>query len=210
MATRRSQARRLQAAGRPSRRSLQAARRSTRRSLQTNPLFAWGVAGALLVVLAFIVGGPAAEMGLLGSRSSPIPSASARLPIRFGLALHPDTQRAVERVRRFHAGQQFAYSVTLDRPATTSSIFVEVAAIGGNAPRVVQEKSMQHITEGRRTFAFTVPTDNLLAAWGGGQFEMRIFVDRQDAPVAVGRFRLVVAPAQSPTPSPSSEAEASG
>ena len=92
MATRRSQARRFQTARRSTRRSLRTARRSTRRSLQNNPLVGWLVAGALLVALAFVVGGPAAEQGLLGSRSSPTASASAALPIRFGLALDPEDQ----------------------------------------------------------------------------------------------------------------------
>ena len=197
MATRRSQARRFQTARRSTRRSLQAARHSTRRTLQTNPLVGWLVAGILLVALAFIVGGPAAEQGLLGSRSSPTPSEPTALPIRFGLALDPDTNRAVRRVRGFHAGQTFAYSVTLRRPPTTSSIFVEVQRISGQ-PRVVQERSIQHITAGRQTFAFTVPTDALLAAWGGGRFEMRIFFGQQSGPIAIGRFRLVAA--ASPTP----------
>ena len=55
---------------------------------------------------------------------------------------------------------------------------MEVERISGQ-PRVVQERSIQHITAGRRTFAFTVPTDDLLAAWGGGRFEMRIFLGQQ-------------------------------
>jgi hypothetical protein len=197
MATRRSQARRFQTARRSTRRSLQAARHSTRRTLQTNPLVGWLVAGVLLVALAFVVGGPAAEQGLLGSRSSPTPSAPTALPIRFGLALDPDTNRAVRRVRGFHAGQTFAYSVTLRQPPTTSSIFVEVQRISGQ-PRVVQERSIQHIAAGRRTFAFTVPADALLAAWGGGRFEMRIFLGQQSGAIAIGRFRLVAA--ASPTP----------
>ena len=82
--------------------------------------------------------------------------------------------------------------MTLPQPPTTSSIFVEVERISGT-PRVVQERSIQHITAGRRTFAFTVPTDDLLAAWGGGRFEMRIYLGQQSAPVAIGRFRLVAA-----------------
>ena len=204
MATRRSQARRLQAAQRSTRRSLQAGRRATRRSLQTNPLVGWAVAGALLVVLAFIVGGPAAEQGLLGSRSSPTPSAPAALPIRFGLALDPSTDRAVHRVRRFHAGQAFAYSVTLAAPATTSTIFVEVERLSGSAPRIVQERSIQRITPGRRTFAFSVPTANLLAAWGAGRFEMRIFLGQETMPTAIGRFRL--AADEGPSPPAGSEA----
>ena len=147
MATRRSQARRFQTARRSTRRSLRSARRSTRRSLQTNPLVGWLAAGALLVALAFVVGGPAAEQGLLGSRSSPTPSASAALPIRFGLALDPDSNRAVRPVRAHRAGQTFAYSVTLTQPPIGSSIFVEVERISGT-PRVVQERSIQHITAG--------------------------------------------------------------
>ena len=194
MATRRSQARRFQAAGRSTRRSLQAARRSTRRSLQTNPLIGWLVAGGLLVVLAFIVGGPAAEQGLLGSQSSPTPSAGVGLPIRFGLALDPDTNRAVQRARSFRAGQAFAYSVTLAQPAATADIFVEVERLSGR-PRIVQERAIQHIDPARRTFAFTVPTDDLLAAWGAGRFEMRIYLGQGGEPVATGRFRLVVEPA---------------
>ena len=194
MATRRSQARRFQAAGRSTRRSLQAARRSTRRSIQTNPLIGWLVAGALLVALAFVVGGPAAEQGLLGSQSSARPSADGALPIRFGLALDPDTNRAVQRTRSYRPGQTFAYSVTLPQPPVSSSIFVEVERISGRA-RVVQEASLQTITAGRRTFAFTVPTDDLLAAWGAGRFEMRIYLGQVSTPIAVGRFRLNAAPA---------------
>ena len=194
MATRRSQARRFQTARRSTRRSLQAARRSTSQSLRTNPLIGWLVAGGLLVGLAFIVGGPGVEQGLLGSRSSPTPSPSAALPIRFGLALDPDTNRAVRRVRSFHAGQPFAYSVTLTQPSTTSTIFVEVERISGQ-PRVVQERSIQRITEGRRTFAFTVDTNDLLVAWGAGRFELRVFLGLEGGEaIAIGRFRLVAEP----------------
>lgn len=203
MATRRSQARRFQTARRSTRRSLQAARHSTRRSLQANPLIGWLVAGGLLVALAFIVGGPGAEQGLLGGNASPTPSIRPALAIRFGLALDPDSHRAVQRTRSFHAGQTFAYSVTLTQPADSPDIFVEVERLSGR-PRVVQQRSIQHITPGRRTFAFTVPADDLLAAWGAGRFEMRIYIGQGDEPVAVGRFRLVASPA------PSVEATGSG
>jgi hypothetical protein len=191
MATRRSQARRYQAAARSTRRSLQAARRSTRQSLQTNPLAGWLAAGALLVVLAFVVGGPAAEQGLLGNRSSPSPSPGAAIPIRFGLALDPDTNRAVQRVGRFAAGQPFVYSVTLPEPPATSTIFVEVERLSGETPRIVQERSVERIAAGRRTFALALRTDDLLAAWGAGRFEMRIFLGQERAAIATGRFRLV-------------------
>ena len=162
----------------------------------------WLAAAALLVALAFVVGGPAAEQGLLGSRSSPTPSPPAALPIRFGQALDPDSHRAVRPVRGHRAGQTFAYSVTLTQPPMGSTIFVEVERISGT-PHVVQERSIQHITAGRRTFAFTVPTDDLLAAWGDGRFEMRIYLGRQSAPIAIGRFRLVAIDPAEPSGAPS-------
>jgi hypothetical protein len=158
----------------------------------------WLVAGGLLVALAFVVGGPAAEQGLLGSRSSPTSTASAAAAIRFGLALDADTRRAIRPVRAYRAGQTFAYSVTLTEPPLSSTIFVEVERLSGR-PRVVQERSIQHITAGRRTVAFTVPTDDLLGAWGSGRFEMRIYLGQQGAPIAIGRFRLVATPSAEPS-----------
>ena len=100
-------------------------------------------------------------------------------------------------MRAHRAGQTFAYSVTLTEPPTSSTIFVEVERISGR-PRVVQERSIQHITAGRRTIAFTVPTDDLLAAWGGGRFEMRIYLGQQTTPIAIGASGWIAAPAASP------------
>lgn len=181
MATRRSQAQRLQAA-----------RRSARRSLQNTTLLGWLVAGGLLVALAFVVGRPAAEQGILGG--TPSPSQPSPLPIHFGQALDPDTKRAIQRTRRFRNGDRFAYSVTLASPPGTADILVKITRLGEGRGTVVQPRSVQHILPNVRTFAFTVRADDLLAAWGAGSYEMRIFLENGGVPLAVGRFTLIAAP----------------
>ena len=153
-------------------------------SPQTNPLAGWLAAGALLIVLAFVVGGPAAEQGLLGSRSSL--SSGAAIPIRFGLALDPDTNR-------HPAGRRRQASPRLLRnppePPATSTIFVEVERLSGETPRIVQERSVERIAAGRRT-SLTLRTDDLLAAWGAGGSRCGSSWDERAA-IATGRFRLV-------------------
>jgi hypothetical protein len=181
MATRRSHARRLQAA-----------QRSARRTLQGNAVIGWAAAVAVLVVLAFVVGGPAAEQGLLGG--TPAPSAAPPLTIRFGQGLDPQTNRATPRTRRFRSGDPFAYSVTLAQRPGTRDILVEVTRLDGGRRVVVQEPSLQHIQPQARTFAFQVETDDLLEAWGAGDYEMRIFLGPGSDPIAIGRFTLIATP----------------
>lgn len=183
MATRRSHARRLQAA-----------RRSARRSLQGNAVLGWVAAAVVLVALAFVVGGPAAEQGILGGTGTPAPSAAAPLEIRFGHALDPVSNRATQRTRRFRSGDRFAYSVTLPRRPGTADILVEVTRLEGEERVVVQEKALQHILPGPKTFAFQVRTDDLLAAWGAGDYEMRIWMGGSADPLAIGRFTLIAIP----------------
>jgi hypothetical protein len=183
MAIRRSSARRLQAA-----------RRSVRPSLGTAGLLGWLAAGGVLVALAFVIGGPLTEQGVLGG--SPSPSGHrAPLPILFGTALDPDTNRAIHRSKRFRSGDPFAYSVTLGHRPRRQKIYVEVSRLESGSRVVVQERAPQHILPEPRTFAFRVRTDDLLAAWGAGDYEMRIFIRFKDAdPLAVGTFTLIASP----------------
>jgi len=187
MATRRTHARRLQTA-----------RRSARRSLATPGLLGWVASGAVLVALAFVIGGPATEQGLLGGTPSPS-QGPGPLPIRFGTALDPESNRAVHRTRRFRSGDPFAYSVTLDQRANTTEVFVEITRLEGGERVVVQEPSRQRILPDLRTFAFQVRTDDLLAAWGAGDYEMRIYLDAAAAPLAIGGFTLIATPSGSGT-----------
>jgi hypothetical protein len=146
----------------------------------------------LLVALAVIVGRPGAEGGVLGG--TPTPSATPPLSINFGTALDPTTNEAVEPTQRFRPGDPFAYSVTLAAAPGADTILVEVALLNAGVRTVVQEASPQGILPEARTFAFQVRTDDLIAAWGAGDFEMRIFFDAAQPPFAVGTFTLVEAP----------------
>jgi hypothetical protein len=182
MATRRSHARRLQAASRSAGRSLGSAR-----------LLGWVAAGGVLLALAFVIGGPATERGVLGG--TPSPSQPAALRIIFGTALDPDNNRAINRTKRFRSGDHFAYSVTLDARAGTPDIYVEILRLEESSRAVVQKRALQHILPELRTFAFRVRTEDLLAAWGAGSYEMRIFLRKGDVwPLAIGEFTLIGPP----------------
>jgi hypothetical protein len=156
-------------------------------------LLGWVAAGGTLLALAFVIGGPAKESGILGG--TPSPSQSPPLRITFGTALDPDNNRAVNRTKRFRSGDPFAYSVTLAHRAGTSDIYVEVVRLEESSREVVQQRALQHILPELRTFAFRVRADDLLAAWGAGTYEMRIFLKKSDAlPLAVGEFTLIGEP----------------
>jgi hypothetical protein len=172
---------------------LQAALRSGRVAPRARTALSWSIAILLLGALAFVVGRPSTESGILAG--SPSPSVPAPLPISFGLSLDPLTNEAAERTNRFRAGDPFAYSVTLAAAPGTDRILVEVARLVDGARTVVQEPSVQTILPEAPTFAFQVATDDLLAAWGPGDYEMRIFWDAAQPPFAAGSFTLIPAPA---------------
>ncbi|HEX6139342.1 MAG TPA: hypothetical protein VF013_02615 [Candidatus Limnocylindria bacterium] len=152
-------------------------------------LLGWTVAGLALVVLAFMVGRPAQEQGVLAG--SPSPTTPPPLAITFGSALDPETNVASADTTRFRPGDPFAYSVTMAAAPGTDTIWVEIIKHGLDGDGVAQEASVQHILPDVATFAFQVRTDDLLAAWGAGDFEMRIYLDPVGRPVAVGSFTLV-------------------
>ena len=174
----------------------QTARRSARRSPLSAGLLGWVAAGGVLLALAFVIGGPGAEQAVQGGTPSPS-QGTAPLQIRFGTGLDPETNRAVNRTRRFRGGDPFAYSVTLPGRANTEAIFVEVTRLEDGGRVVVQQRARQEILPELRTFAFQVRTEDLLAAWGAGTYEMRIFLDGGKGPLAIGQFTLIATPSGS-------------
>jgi hypothetical protein len=155
-----------------------------------------GLAGwlaALLLVLAVaaaarILGGDADGSGVADHAS---PSATAPLTITFGTAL--DERRLVPddaRATRFARGDTFAYSVNDADPA--SAIYVEVRRVGGGPIETVQAPVDEQLIPGAPArIGFTVPAAALLDVFGGGTFEMLIFLDPAGEPIAVGRFELI-------------------
>jgi hypothetical protein len=144
------------------------------------------------VALAFIVGRPGAEFGVLSG--TPSPTATPPLSIAYGTGLDSDTNVAIDPTQRFRPGDPFAYSVTLTTAPGTDTILVEITRLVAGVRTVVQEPSVQRIVPEAATFAFQVQTDDLLAAWGPGDYEMRIFFNAAEPPFAVGNFTLVEAP----------------
>ena len=172
---------------------LQAALRTGSTAPQTRTILSWAAAVLLLVALAFIVGRPSTETGVLGG--TPAPSTTSALPIVFGTGLDPATNVAAPRADRFLPGDPFAYSVTLAAAPGTDTILVEITRLVAGERTVVQEASVQKILPEAPTFAFQVLTDDLLAAWGPGDYEMRIFFEGSEQPFAAGTFTLVQPPA---------------
>jgi len=153
-----------------------------------------GWLAALLLVL-----GIAAAVRLLGGNGDgaailPSPSSAAGGPLHpivFGTAL--DAQRLVPAdavTSRFAREDTFAYAVPGAEPA--SSVYVEVRRVAGGPAEVVQQPvEAQQIPDGPANIGFSVPAANLLAVFGPGSFEMRIYLDPESAPIAEGTFELV-------------------
>jgi hypothetical protein len=144
--------------------------------------------------MAFIVGRAGSEVGL--PSPTPSPSLPAPLPISFGTALDPVTGLATQLTDRFRAGDTVAYSVQLPAAPGVDTIDVEIVRLEGDVETVVQRPDDQGIDPTSRVIAFHPLAADLLAAWGPGSYEMRIYL-AVPSPLAVGRFTLVETPTAS-------------
>ena len=173
----------------------------------------WVAAAVIILGIAIVVGwlGGDAESGPLGTS----PSASAATApgvIVFGTALDATAGTVADGARtdRFTSGDLFAYSVaTTGQPP--DPVYVEVRRTAGGAVEVVQAPldGLQPL-EYAPALAFDVPADNLLAAFGPGEYLMLIYADPAGTPIAEGTFVLVgpdatpeasrVTPGRSPAP----------
>jgi hypothetical protein len=152
-----------------------------------------GWLAALLIILAVAMG-----VRIFGSADGaagpPDPSATdAADPSRaivFGTAIDWATGEVSEasRTARFADGDTFAYSVPPAGPPP-ETVYVEVRR--GQGGEVVQAPAAQPLPEGAAVIAFSVPAANLLRDFGEGTFEMRIYLEPQGAPFAVGSFELI-------------------
>ena len=162
------------------------------------------------VVAALVIGIIAVVFRLLGGNGDgtvldPTPSGSgvaAAAPITFGTALDAATGEvaADARTARFAEGDTFVYSVAPTGSPPPAAVYVEVLRIGGAAPEVLQEPVEAQALPNPDVIAFSVPTDDLLAVFGAGEYRMLIYADPAGDPIAEGTFELV-APAGSPAAS---------
>ena len=169
-------------------------------------LAGWGVALALIVGIAVVVGvlggnGDGTAVTPSGSQESAAPT----IPdITFGTAIDPVSGEVApaSRTARFDGDDAFAWSV---RPSQQlpSLVYVEVERTGGGIAEVVQSipgEGDQPLADGTEVIAFAVPALRLLEEFGPGTYVMRVHIDPEAAPIAEGTFELVdpVPPASTP------------
>ena len=170
-------------------------------SPQARRIGGWIAAVLLIIGIAVVVrvlGGNGDGTVVTPSPSgSGAPGATA---ITFGTALDTATgEVAVDaRVNRFADGDAFAYSVA---PSGTvpPAVYVEVLEAGTAEPAQAPVDP-QNVTN-PEIIAFSVPATVLLAAFGPGEYLMRIYADPAADPIAEGSFELIAAegsPAVSP------------
>ena len=152
----------------------------------------WLAAGAGVLAIAFIAGRAGSEVDL----PSPTPSPSDVVPVTivFGAALDDLSGEAVSLTSIFGAGDPFAYSARLQAAAGVDSMLLEVVRLEGGGEATAQTPREVGIDPTSRIIAFSVLASDLIAAWGPGDYEMRMYLAPGTVPTAVGRFTLGVAP----------------
>lgn len=164
----------------------------------------WVVAFLLIAGIAIVVGllGGDADSGPLGASPSSSGGAAATT-IAFGTARVAGDGEVdpASRTDRFAAGDSFNYSVA---PSGTppDPVYVEVRRTGGGAVEIAQAPVEGQPLPNPEVIAFSVPADNLLAAFGPGEYLMLIYADPEAEPLAAGTFHLV-GPSDSDQPSAS-------
>jgi len=169
----------------------------------------WFVAVLLVIGIAVVVrvlGGNGDGASVVPSGSS-LPSGSDLAPIAFGTALDSSSGEVAADARsdRFADGDPFVYSVSPGDLApgdlVPEAVYVKVERTGGGAVEVAQEAVEAQKLPDPRVIAFSVPTADLLAVFGPGEYRMLIYADPAAAPIAEGAFQLIgteVSPAASP------------
>ena len=159
----------------------------------------WLTALVLVVAVAFIVGRLGDQAGEAAGGADSTPSGAASpLPITFGTVLRQDGEvDPASQTERFTAGDTFAYSIEAAPPAA-GEVSVEVVRLRGGAAEPVQTPAAQEVPQGRLAVGFQVPTQQLLDAFGPGEFVMRIYTT-SGAVIGEGRFVLLDATAPSPS-----------
>ena len=152
----------------------------------------WLAAGAGVLAIAFIAGRAGSDVDL----PSPTPSPSGVVPVTivFGAALDDLSGEAVSLTSIFGAGDPFAYSARLQAAAGVDSMLLEVVRLEGGGEATAQAPREVGIDRASRIIAFSVLASDLIAAWGPGDYEMRMYLGPGTVPTAVGRFTLGVAP----------------
>lgn len=153
----------------------------------------WLAAGTAILTIAFIAGRAGSDVELVSP--TPSPSTAEPVAIVFGSALDEVSGVAVSPTTIFRAGDPFAYSARLPAAAGTNSMLLEVVRLEADGQTTAQAQREVGIDATSRVIAFSVFASDLLAAWGPGNYEMRMYLEPGTDPTALGRFTLAEAPA---------------
>ncbi len=153
----------------------------------------WLAATSGVLIIAFIAGRAGSDVEL--PSPTPVPSAASPAVIVFGAALDESTGIAVRHTSIFRTGDPLAYSVSLPAAAGVSSMLLEVVRVEAGGFTTAQAPRRVGIDATSRVISFSVFASDLLAAWGPGDYEMRMYLGEGPDPSAVGRFTLAEAPA---------------
>jgi hypothetical protein len=168
----------------------------------------WVVAILLIAGIAVVVGllGGDADEPLIGGGPSASADTAAGPEIAFGTALDAATGEVATDARtdRFAEGDTFVYSVEPSSSAAPpSAVYVEVRRVTAEAEEIVQAPVDAQVLPNPAVIAFRVPTEDLLAVFGPGEYRMLIYADPEADPVAEGSFILVAAPGAGASANPS-------
>lgn len=152
------------------------------------PWLGWAAAAAAVLAVAFIAGRAGSDVEL--ASPTPTPSVIGPVAVVFGTGLDPDTGEAIEPQTRFGPGDPLAYSATLPAAPGVSTMLLEVVRLEAAGVATVQAPTETEIDATSRVIAFSVQAGDLLAIWGAGDYELRMYVGPEAAPDAVGRFTL--------------------
>jgi len=177
---------------------------SIRLSPRARRIGGWFVAILLIIGVAVVVrllGGNGDGASVVPSGSSTA-SGSGAAAIAFGTARDPASGEvaADSRSDRFVDGDTFVYSVA-PGDLVPEAVYVEVRRTAGGAVETVQAPVDAQALPDPQVIAFSVPTADLLAVFGPGEYLMLIYVDPAGTPIAEGAFQLVsteASPAVSP------------
>lgn len=159
------------------------------------PWLGWIGAALGIGAIVFVIGRAGLDSDVpLGSTAA---SPAGPLEIRFGSALDANSGEVSEPLTQFRAGDTVAWSVRLSGEIGTDTILVEVVRFDGDAPTTVQEPTGRGVDPHAHLIAFSGAAGDMLAAWGPGEFEMRLYREAGAAPLAAGRFTLAETPAAS-------------
>lgn len=124
---------------------------------------------------------------------APTPTPTAPLPgtLTFGTQRNKNTCEIGGQTDTFAPDTTFAHSIAMPEPFGVGSVVEEISQVDAEGKeKVVQSKKdgETQVASKKKVTCYAVSANNLIRAWGPGNFVMRVF--RGEEKIAEGRFTL--------------------